>query len=104
MSVDNNNSKQPNDNADLGFSPDYAVALGYDKEKHNAPTVLAKGQGQVAEKIIQIALDNDIEIHRDADLLQVLKTVDINEEIPVEAFAAVAEIISYIYQQNGKEI
>lgn len=32
MSVDNNNSKQPNDNADLGFSPDYAVALGYDKE------------------------------------------------------------------------
>lgn len=66
--------------------------------------VLAKGQGQIAEKIIQIALDNNIEIRRDEDLLQILKAVDINEEIPVEAFAAVAEIISYIYQQNGKEL
>lgn len=63
-----------------------------------------KDRDKSPEKIIQIALDNDIEIHRDADLLQVLKAVDINEEIPVEAFAAVAEIISYIYRQNGKEI
>lgn len=80
------------------------VALGYDRQKNSAPVVLAKGQGQIAEKIIQIALDNNIEIRRDEDLLQILKAVDINEEIPVEAFAAVAEIISYIYQQNGKEL
>ena len=73
--------------------------------RKTAPRVfLAKGQGQIAEKIIQIALDNNIEIRRDEDLLQILKAVDINEEIPVEAFAAVAEIISYIYQQNGKEL
>lgn len=104
MPENDNKLKPSKDNGDLDFSPDYAVALGYNKEKHNAPTVLAKGQGPVAERIIQLALDNDIEIHQDADLLQILKTVDINEEIPVEAFAAVAEIIAYIYQQNGKEL
>lgn len=102
MSEQDSNKKKPNDNADLGFSPDYAVALGYDMEKNAAPKVLAKGQGHVAEKIIQIALDEGIEIHRDADLLQILKAVDIDSEIPVEAFSAVAEIISYIYRQNGK--
>lgn len=91
-------------NEDDGFSPDYAVALGYDSQKHNAPVVLAKGQGQIAERIIQIAIDEGIEIHHDADLLQILKAVDIDEEIPLEAFAAVAEIISYIYQANNKTI
>ena len=55
-------------------------------------------------RVQQIAIDNNIEIRKDEDLLQILKAVDINEEIPVEAFAAVAEIISYIYQQNGKEL
>lgn len=102
MSMQDDTPNESKNNRQSEFSPDYAVALGYDKDKHNAPTVLAKGQGPIAEKIIQIALDNNIEIHQDADLLQILKAVDINEEIPVEAFAAVAEIISYIYRQNGK--
>ena len=104
MSEADNNRKKTNLNADLELSSKYAVALGYDAQSNNAPIVLAKGQGHIAEKIIQIALDNDIEIRQDKDLLQILKAVDINEEIPVEAFGAVAEIISYIYQQNGKEL
>ena len=104
MSEKDNNRKKTELNADLELSSKYAVALGYDINTNNAPTVLAKGQGQIAEKIIQIAIDNNIEIRKDEDLLQILKAVDINEEIPVEAFAAVAEIISYIYQQNGKEL
>ncbi len=102
MSDTDNSSKPQKDNAADTLSTDYAVALGYDMQKNNAPVVLAKGQGEIAHKIIQLALDNNIEIHQDADLLQILKAVDINEEIPVEAFAAVAEIISYIYRQNGK--
>ena len=104
MSESNNNRKKTELNDDLELSSKYAVALGYDKDTNNAPIVLAKGQGEIANKIIQIAIDNNIEIRQDADLLQILKAVDINEEIPVEAFAAVAEIISYIYQQNGKEL
>ena len=93
-----------NSNQENSLSTDYAVALGYEPEKDNAPKVLAKGQGHVAEKIIQIALDEGIEIRQDADLLQILKAVDIDSEIPMGAFAAVAEIISYIYKQNGKEL
>jgi len=104
MSERDNNRKKMELNADFELSSKYAVALGYDSQTDNAPIVLAKGQGQIAEKIIQIAIDNNIEIRKDEDLLQILKAVDINEEIPVEAFAAVAEIISYIYQQNGKEL
>lgn len=105
---DNDNSRnrtQDNRTRDLSTdNSDYAVALGYDAQKHNAPIVTAKGQGEIAKKIIQLALDNDIEIRQDADLIQILRAVDINEEIPLEAFAAVAEIISYIYQQNGKSL
>lgn len=104
MPSSDNNQKNLSDNHDLDLSPDYAVALGYNPDKNAAPVVLAKGQGHIAEKIIQIAIDQGIEIRQDSDLLQILKAVDIDEEIPVEAFAAVAEIISYIYQQNGKEL
>ncbi|MCQ2740596.1 MAG: EscU/YscU/HrcU family type III secretion system export apparatus switch protein [Alphaproteobacteria bacterium] len=95
-----------NDTSSFSTSSDenYAVALGYDEEKNAAPIVLAKGQGDIAEKIIEIARENNIEIRQDGDLLQVLKAVNINQEIPVEAFAAVAEIISYIYRQNAREI
>ena len=89
-------------NEDNALSPNYAVALGYDMDKHNAPVVVAKGQGHIAKKIVQIALDEGIEIHQDADLVQILKAVDIDSEIPLEAFGAVAEIISYIYKANGK--
>lgn len=104
MSEQDSSKNDKNNNAEIGLSTDYAVALGYDMEKQNAPKVLAKGQGHVAEKIIQIALDQGIEIRQDADLVQILKAVDIDSEIPIEAFSAVAEIISYIYQQNGKTI
>lgn len=104
MSEQDSSKNDKNNNAEIGLSTDYAVALGYDMEKQNAPKVLAKGQGHVAEKIIQIALDQGIEIRQDADLIQILKAVDIDSEIPIEAFSAVAEIISYIYQQNGKTV
>lgn len=101
----NRNGSQNNRAHDLSTdNSDYAVALGYDAQKHNAPIVTAKGQGEIAQKIIQLALDNNIEIRQDADLIQILRAVDINEEIPLEAFAAVAEIISYIYRQNGKSL
>jgi len=102
MSEVNDKQFQTDYNEDNALSPNYAVALGYDMEKQNAPVVVAKGQGHIAKKIIQIAIDEGIEIHQDADLVQILKAVDIDSEIPLEAFSAVAEIISYIYKANGK--
>mgnify|MGYP000197739961 FL=1 len=104
MSEQDDSRKQNKDNGADALSTDYAVALGYDHTKQAAPKVLAKGQGPIAQKIVQIAIDEGIEIRRDADLVQILKAVDIDEEIPVEAFAAVAEIISYVYQVNNKQL
>lgn len=102
MSDSDNTQNQNKNNEEEKLSPAYAVALGYDQNKDNAPKVLAKGQNQIAEKIIQIAIDEGIEIRQDADLVEMLKAVDIDREIPVEAFAAVAEIISYVYKANNR--
>ena len=103
MSENDNTQVDLKNNSATDFSTtDYAVALQYEREKKSAPIVTAKGQGEIAVKIIALAKEHDIEIRQDADLLQVLKAVDINEEIPVEAFAAVAEILSFIYAKNQK--
>lgn len=78
-----------------------AAALGYDRAGGSAPTVLASGRGAVAEQILQIAFANGIKVREDADLAQLLSAIDIDSEIPVEAFAAVAEILAYVYRATG---
>ncbi len=78
-----------------------AVALGYEPERDQRPKVLAAGHGAVAEQILQIAFANDIKVREDADLVEVLSSVDIESEIPVEALAAVAEILAYVYRANN---
>lgn len=65
--------------------------------------MVATGQGLIAEQIVRIALDNGITVHKDSDLVEILSQLDIDALIPVEAFAAVAEILSYIYRTQGKE-
>ncbi|MAO55668.1 MAG: flagellar protein FhlB [Rhodospirillaceae bacterium] len=81
-----------------------AVALSGGKPGSGAaPSVVAGGRGRLAEQILQIAFANGIKVREDADLAQLLTTIDLEEEIPVEAFAAVAEILIYLYRANGAE-
>ena len=68
------------------------------------PRVVAAGQGTFAEQILQIAWANNIKVREDADLVEVLSAIDVDSEIPVEAFAAVAEILAYVYRANSGEI
>ena len=77
-----------------------AATLQYDKEKDSAPRLTAKGKGPVADKIIEVARAHDIPIHKDADLIQVLETVEIDTEIPLEVYTVVAEIFSFLYKAN----
>jgi flagellar biosynthesis protein len=77
-----------------------AVALQYDKGKDNAPRVTAKGKGHIAEHIIELAREHGVEIREDADLATLLSKIEIDTPIPLEAYAAVAEILSYIYRAN----
>lgn len=79
---------------------DLAVALGYQPTQDQAPHVLAKGQGWLARQIIEVAEANGIEVREDADLAQILAQVDVDSEIPLEAFTLVAEILSYVYEKN----
>jgi len=80
-----------------------AVALRYQAEKEEAPRVVATGEGFIAEQIVRIALDNGITVHKDSDLVEILSKLDIDALIPIEAFAAVAEILSYIYRTQGRD-
>ena len=84
------------------IAPDIAVALDYDPLKSRAPKVVAKGSGWLAEQIIAIAEANGIEVKEDPDLAQLLSSVDVDSEIPLEAFTAVAEILSYVYKLNDQ--
>lgn len=79
------------------------MALRYETEHEDAPRVVASGEGFIAEQIVRIALDNGITVHKDSDLVEILSKLDIDALIPVEAFAAVAEILSYIYRTQGRE-
>ena len=64
--------------------------------------MIATGRGYVAEQILNIAFANGVKVRQDADLAQILAAVDVDCPIPTEAFASVAEILSYVYRANGK--
>lgn len=78
-----------------------AVALDGDGHRRRAPRVIAKGRGAVANQILQIAFDRGIKVRSDADLAEILGAVELDSEIPLEALAAVAEILSYVYRAQG---
>ncbi len=80
-----------------------AVALKYDPEKDNAPKVVAKGKGTIAERIRSIAETYGIPVIRKPELAQALfSAVDVGEEIPPKFYRAVAEIIAFVMFRKKK--
>lgn len=77
-----------------------AVALRYDRSRDEAPVVVAKGAGSIAEKIIALAQECGIHIHEDADLVEVLAHLNLNEAIPPATYVVVAEILAFVYRRN----
>ncbi len=78
-----------------------AVALRYHREDDRAPRIVAKGEGSIAAKIREVAENNGIPIHRDDALVELLAQIEIDREIPPELYAAVAELLSWIYRANN---
>ncbi len=78
-----------------------AVAIKQTDGKTSAPKVIAGGKGSAAQQILEIAFQNGIRVREDADLAELLSAVDVDSEIPLDAFAAVAEILTYVYQINN---
>jgi flagellar biosynthesis protein len=78
-----------------------AVALRYLRGADDAPRVVAKGRGAVAERILEIARRHGVPVHRDTDLAEVLVKLDLGEWVPAELYKAVAEVLAYLYRMNG---
>ncbi|MBI4504391.1 MAG: EscU/YscU/HrcU family type III secretion system export apparatus switch protein [Chloroflexi bacterium] len=79
-----------------------AVALEYQSGKHRAPVIAAKGQGLVAERIIALAQEHGVPIRQDPDLVQVLAKLDLDQVIPPELYAVVAEVFAFVYAMNNR--
>ena len=77
-----------------------AVALRYDPAHDSAPTVVAKGQGHIAERILGLARENYVPVREDRNLVQVLSMLELGREIPPEVYQAVAAILAFIYRLN----
>lgn len=79
-----------------------AIALGFNPEEDDAPRVVAAGNGLVAERILEVARENDIPIREDEVLTQALSMVDLEQVIPEELYAVVAEVLAYVYRLKKK--
>jgi len=77
-----------------------AAALKYDGE--NSPKLVAKGEGLLAQEIVSIAEQNQVHVHYDPLLLDVLTRLELGDEIPEDLYLAVAKIIAFAYFLQGK--
>ncbi|HPC47507.1 MAG TPA: EscU/YscU/HrcU family type III secretion system export apparatus switch protein, partial [Deltaproteobacteria bacterium] len=82
-----------------------AVALQYDRSRMIAPTVVAKGAGEVAQKIREIARGAGVPVVENKPLAQALyKSLDVGDVIPEDLYKAVAEILAYVYRLKSKVV
>lgn len=88
---------------DQDKKPKKAAALKYDRKQDNAPRLIASGKGQLAKKIIEKAEQEDIPLEKNSDVVDILLTLNIGEEIPEELYAVIAEILSFIYLLEEKK-
>lgn len=77
-----------------------AVALRYESGRDTAPVVVAKGKGRLADQIVQLAQANGVPVREDKNLVQVLSLLELDKQIPPEAYQAVATIFAFIYRLN----
>jgi flagellar biosynthetic protein FlhB len=82
-----------------------AIAIKYDHKSMEAPIVTAKGAGEVAQKIRRIALENNVPIVERKELARaIFKQVEIGKPIPSDQYAAMAEVLRYVYELQGKTL
>lgn len=78
------------------------AALGYQTSSDVAPKLLAKGKGYVAERILEIATDQDLPVYKDERLAQQLQNLSLGETIPPELYEVVAEVLVFIANVDHK--
>jgi flagellar biosynthesis protein len=86
------------------FTRKEAVALTYNPTDSEAPKVIAKGKGIIAENILEKAKEHNIPIQEDPSLVELLGQLNIDQSIPEQLYQAVSEVFAYIYhldRQSG---
>jgi flagellar biosynthesis protein len=82
--------------------PRRAAALRYDKDANSAPQVVAAGAGLIADRIVEIAREQGLPVREDPALAEALARLELEQEIPPELFAAVAEVLVWAYRLEKK--
>jgi flagellar biosynthesis protein len=80
-----------------------AVALEYERGTRDAPRVVAKGRGEIAKKIVEIAEESGVHIDANAPLAEALAGVNLDEPIPIELYEAAAEIIGFVLRASAEK-
>lgn len=75
-----------------------AAALHYSPDNDEAPQVVARGKGFVAERIIAMAQEYGVPLYEDPTLVELLVKLDLGDTIPYELYQVVAEVLSFIYR------
>lgn len=79
-----------------------AVALQYEKHTDQAPRVVAKGRGLIADQIVALARENDVVIEANPVLAEALSGVELDDSIPLALYEAVAAVIGFVLRQNAQ--
>jgi flagellar biosynthesis protein len=74
------------------------AALKYDKDKHSAPCVVAAGTGYIAQKILQVAIENGVAIYHDDSAATLLAKLEMGQEIPPELYQIVVNIYIHLLE------
>lgn len=85
-----------------GAGKDLDVAVALKWESGGAPRVTAKGRGETAQRILQLAREHDIPLQHEQALVELLVMVDLDQEIPQSLYVAVAEVIAFAYSLTGQ--
>jgi flagellar biosynthesis protein len=80
-----------------------AAALKYTADSDQAPKVVAKGRGLIADKIIELGRRNQVPVVADPNLVHMLDALEIDTRIPPEMYQVVAEVLVFVYQINRKQ-
>lgn len=79
-----------------------AVALHYEAAQADAPRVVAKGAGHLADRIVALAQEHGVPVREDPDLTALLAQLDVDAHIPPELYKAVAEVLAFVYRLSSK--
>jgi flagellar biosynthesis protein len=86
----------------MSDSRSLAVALYYEKQDGGAPRVVASGRGAIGDKIVETARAHGVPVESNPGLATALADVEVGEEIPIELYKAVAEVLIFILRMSGR--